>query len=519
MSTDRCSGVLLHPSSLPGPDGIGDLGPEIFQWIDFLAESGCQLWQVLPLGPTGYGDSPYQCFSAFAGNPYLVSPTLLFDEGLLQRNDLVDRPTFPDNNVDFGPVIEWKIKLLERSYKRFTRKKNKTLLNEFSEFVEENKDWLDDYALFMAIKSDQNNASWEHWSAELRRRDPVAIGKFKEDHAARINEQKYRQFLFFRQWKNVRSYANDAGIKIIGDIPIFIAYDSADAWSHPDLFYLDKKGIPSVVAGVPPDYFSVTGQLWGNPLYKWSSHKNSGYQWWIKRVKAVLNLVDIVRLDHFRGFEAYWEIPYGNPTAEIGRWVKGPQEDLFLELKHSLGDLPIIAEDLGLITEGVVRLRDMFNLPGMKILQFAYASDPDDAFLPHNFPQNCYAYTGTHDNDTSRGWYDKATEKEKDFCRRYLSVSGDDISWSMMRSIWQSVALHVLAPMQDLLSLGTQARMNMPGAASGNWAWRMAPGALSEGLMHRLYELNYLYGRLPETEKQKLRLIELKAQEAEVKPH
>ena len=519
MESIRSSGILLHPTSLPSPDGIGDLGPDAFSWLDFLKASGCQMWQILPLGPTGYGDSPYQCFSAFAGNPYLISSTFLLDENLLSPQDLIDRPEFPSDHIDYGPVIQWKIKLLERSYQRFLRSKSKKLRAEMTLFVEQNNYWLEDYALFMAIKQHEGNASWEHWPSNLRQRKQYSLKEFSDAHISSINEHKYRQFLFFRQWEKVKKYASSLNIKIIGDIPIFIAYDSADAWSNPELFYLDKSGKPSVVAGVPPDYFSKTGQLWGNPLYRWDFHKETGYAWWLKRINSVLNMVDIIRLDHFRGFEAYWEIPYGNPTAEIGRWVKGPGKDFFTTVKANLGDLPIIAEDLGLITADVVSIRDGFKLPGMKILQFAFSDDPDDAFLPHNYPVNCFAYTGSHDNDTTLGWYSKASDKEKDFCRRYLSVSGDDISWSLMRSIWQSVSSYVLAPMQDLLSLGTEARMNMPGSPSGNWTWRMPVSALSESLQTRLYELNYLYGRLPVDEKLRLRKKVETEQSKVVKPH
>jgi 4-alpha-glucanotransferase len=519
MESIRSSGILLHPTSLPSPDGIGDLGPDVFSWLDFLKAAGCQMWQILPLGPTSYGDSPYQCFSAFAGNPYLISSTLLLDENLLSINDLIDRPEFPTDQIDYGPVIQWKIKLLERSYNRFKAFKNKKLQAEFSLFVDQNNFWLEDYALFMAIKQHEGNVSWEYWPSDFRQRKQNSLNEFSDDHISSIDEQKYRQFIFFRQWEKVRQYASSLNIKIIGDIPIFIAYDSADAWSNPDLFHLDKSGKPTVVAGVPPDYFSKTGQLWGNPLYRWDIHKKSGFAWWTRRINSVLKMVDIIRLDHFRGFEAFWEVPYGNPTAEIGRWVKGPGKDFFTSLKTNLGDLPIIAEDLGVITDEVVEIRDEFKLPGMKILQFAFSDNPDDTFLPHNYPVNCFAYTGSHDNDTALGWYSKANEEEKDFCRRYLSVSGDDISWSMMRSIWQSVSNYVLAPMQDLLSLGTEARMNLPGSPSGNWSWRMPATSLSEILQTRLYELNYLYGRLPKDEKLRL-LKNVDAEQSEVvKPH
>jgi len=519
MDTIRAAGILLHPSSFPGPDGIGDIGPEAFRWLDFLAETGCQMWQILPLGPTGYGDSPYQCFSAIAGNPYLISPAVLLDEGLLRINDLADRPIFPVDHVDFGPVIIWKNILLDRAYKNFTKSRKIMLYREFENFIADNASWLEDFGLFMAIKEQNNGDSWDLWPDDFRKHDSETIENFKKDHFSDIEKHMFRQFLFFKQWNQVKRYANQLGIKIIGDIPFVIAYDSADVWSNPDLFFLDENSQPTVVAGVPPDYFSRTGQLWGNPLYRWENHKINGYAWWLERIKSVLKMVDIIRLDHFRGFEANWEVPFGNTTAEIGRWVKGPGHDFFKTIKAQLGDLPIIAEDLGVITVGVVDIRDTYNLPGMKILQFAFADDPDDAFLPHNYPVNCFAYTGTHDNNTTLGWYQSASGREKDFCRRYLAVSGEDISWSMIRSLWQSVASKVVAPMQDILSLGGQARMNLPGTASGNWSWRFLPGDLNSFIKSRLYETNYIFGRLPENMKQAIkRELELST-EGEVKPH
>jgi 4-alpha-glucanotransferase len=501
MKYERASGIILHPTSLPGPDGIGDLGPEAYRWIDFLKNAGCMLWQVLPLGPTGYGDSPYQAFSAFAGNPYLISPTILMDEDLLTRQDLVDRPHFPSNHVDYGPVIQWKLVLLDRAYERFKVSKDKPLLQEFETFQVKNRSWLDDFALFMSIKESQGGVSWGHWPKELRQRGKEAIDEFRNRNLDLIERHLFRQFIFFKQWQALREFAHKNGIRIIGDAPIFVAYDSADVWAHSELFYLDKKGLPTVVAGVPPDYFSKTGQLWGNPLYRWDIHKETGYSWWIDRLSAILQVVDVVRLDHFRGFAGYWEIPFGMPTAEVGRWVPGPGADLLNTVQKTFGDLPIIAEDLGVVTPDVVALRDGFNLPGMKIFQFAFATDPDDVFLPHNYSVNCVAYTGTHDNDTTLGWYKTAPESETDFCRRYLGSSGEDIVWDMIRGIWRSTAVMTLAPMQDFLSLDTLARMNYPGRPSGNWTWRMLPDYLSEPLSKRIREMNYLYGRLPAIKK------------------
>jgi 4-alpha-glucanotransferase len=519
MEQNRASGILLHPTSLPGPDGIGDLGPEAYRWIDFLNRSGSQFWQVLPLGPTGYGDSPYQCFSAFAGNPYLISSTILLDKDLLHKSDLLDRPDFPLERVDYGPVIDWKITLLRRSYQRFQTQPIDKLKKAFQSFKKEQSNWLEDFSIFMAIKSEQGGVAWSEWPEDLRMRDTKTLQAFKKKFKEEINFQSYLQFVFYQQWHALREYAEDKGIRIIGDIPIFIAYDSADVWVHKELFYLDEEGLPEVVAGVPPDYFSETGQLWGNPLYKWDVHKENGYEWWLNRLQAVLNQVDIVRLDHFRGFEAYWEIPYGNETAVEGQWVKGPGSDFFAVVKEKLGELPIIAEDLGVITKPVTEMRKAFNLPGMKILQFAFASDPDDDFLPHNYPVKCVAYTGTHDNNTTRGWYDAAPENERDLCRRYLARSGEDIAWSMIRILWQSVAAWVIAPMQDFLSLSEWARMNYPGNPSGNWDWRMHPDAITQGLIKRLYDTNFLYARLPQKEKDAIHQAVMEAMEGKVMPH
>ncbi len=495
MILERKSGILLHPTSIPGPDGIGDLGPDCYRWIDFLAESGCSIWQVLPLGPTGYGDSPYQSFSTFAGNIYLISPTLLLDQNLLTRADIADRPDFPAGRVDFGAAIEWKLKLLDRAYDHFTKSKSVKLKQSYETFCQTEADWLVDFSTFMAIKESQGGVSWDNWPELLRQRDRDALEEFSAAHRDAIEKHKFRQFLFSDQWNRVRDYAHLKGIQIIGDIPIFVAFDSADAWSHPDLFFLGKDGKPTVVAGVPPDYFSPTGQLWGNPLYRWSAHKDSGYTWWIKRFSSVLQKVDIVRLDHFRGFAGYWEIPANMPTAEIGRWVKGPGKDFMNAIQKAFNGLPIIAEDLGVITPDVVDLRDSFNLPGMKILQFAFASTPDDPFLPHNYPRNCVAYTGTHDNDTTWGWYKTAPEKERDFCRRYFARSGEDIAWDLIRGVWSSPAAFAVSTLQDFLNLDTEARMNYPGRPAGNWTWRYKPEDLSEELGSRIKELNFLYSR------------------------
>ncbi|HEX9018120.1 MAG TPA: 4-alpha-glucanotransferase [Anaerolineaceae bacterium] len=497
MKFTRSSGIILHPTSLPGPDGIGDLGPEAYRWVNFLKRTGCGLWQVLPLSPTGYGDSPYQSFSAFAGNPYLISPTLLLDDDLLTAADLVDRPNLPAEQVDYGPVIQWKLKVLDRAFEHFKSEAPAELKQQLSQFQAGQASWLEDFALFMAIKESQGMISWEGWPMPLRTREAGALNKFRQENAEAIERTIFRQFLFYRQWENLHKYTNDQGIKIIGDIPIFVAFDSADAWSHPELFFMDEERKPTFVAGVPPDYFSATGQLWGNPIYKWDVHKQTGYAWWIERIRATLKLFDAIRLDHFRGFAGYWEIPAGSPTAETGQWKPGPGVSLFEAIRAALQDLPIIAEDLGEITPDVIELRDTLGLPGMKVLQFAFQTDAHDPFLPHNYPRNCVAYTGTHDNDTTTGWYRTAMEKEKDMARRYLARPGDDIAWDFIRLAWSSVANFTLAPMQDFLSLGTEARMNQPGRLGGNWSWRMKESVLTdETLINRIHEANLLYGRM-----------------------
>ena len=500
MKFDRSGGVLLHPTSLPGPYGIGDLGPQAYRFVDWLASTGCKLWQVLPLGPTGYGDSPYQCFSAFAGNPYLISIDFLLQDGLLIQDDLNNKPDFDDARVDFGLLIPWKLDLLQKAFSRFASA-SEDLHKEFEYFSAENAVWLDDYALFMSLKEANGGGAWNAWEAAIRNREASAMDKARKEHSEHVLRFSFYQFLFFRQWYNLRSYANEREIKIIGDIPIFIAYDSADAWANPGLFYLDENSQPTVVAGVPPDYFSPTGQLWGNPLYRWDVHKETEYAWWLDRFRAVLKLVDIVRLDHFRGFAGYYEIPFEAKTAENGRWVPGPGSDFFKTLDTKLSDantveieLPIIAEDLGLITPDVVALRDEFKLPGMKILQFGF-TEPKDPFLPHNYISNCVAYTGTHDNDTARSWFDTAPEKERNYALRYLNTDADHFVWELIRGVWSSVAVYALTPMQDLLNLGGYARMNFPSRLGGNWEWRVKPEDMNEYLAGRLRELNELYLR------------------------
>lgn len=501
MAFKRSSGILLHPSSLPGPYGIGDLGPQSFRFVDWLSSTGCKLWQILPLGPTGYGDSPYQCFSAFAGNPYLLSPDDLLADGLVTESDLDELKSLPASRVDFGMLIPKKLDLLQKAFSRFQTNPEQ-LREAFDYFCAENASWLDDFALFMALKEAHGGGAWNGWPEALRSRKKAAMTKAKKELAESIMRYSFYQFLFFKQWNKVRKYANDKGIQIIGDIPIFVAYDSADVWANPDLFFLDKSGNPTVVAGVPPDLFSTTGQLWGNPLYDWKIHKKENYTWWLSRVSASLKFMDILRFDHFRGFAGYYEIPAEHKTAEHGRWVPGPGKDLFHAVDKFLGDglitpgtgLPVIAEDLGVITPDVIELLEAFDLPGMKVLQFGF-TEPINPFLPHNYIPNCVAYTGTHDNDTAMGWHSSAPDHEKDFAHRYLGVDGHDFAWDLIRAVWKSVAVFAIAPMQDVLALSGEARMNFPSRLGGNWEWRMSDNDLRDGHAAGLRDLNWLTNR------------------------
>lgn len=496
MSADRAAGILLHPTSLPGPYGVGDLGPAAHAWVRWLAASGCRLWQTLPLGPTGYADSPYQSLSAIAGNPLLLSPDLLLEDGLLAPEELDARPAFAEDRVDYSTVIEWKAGMLRRVAEEFASRASPDLRRSHDEYLQAQADWVEDFALFMALKQTHAGAPWTEWPDDLRRRQPAALAAAGERLAPEVAAHRLYQFLFARQWGALAEAAHSQGIILVGDVPIFVAHDSADVWSHPQLFHLDDAGLPTSVAGVPPDYFSPTGQRWGNPLYRWDVMQVDGYAWWIRRLRAVLGQADRIRLDHFRGFEAYWEVPAAAPTAETGRWVPGPGKRFLRAVKDALGALPIIAEDLGVITPGVVKLRDGFALPGMKILQFAFSGDAAHEFLPHNYPVRCVVYTGTHDNDTVVGWYASAPESERDFCRRYLACDGSEIAWDLIRAAWASVAEWTVAPLQDLLSLGPEARMNYPSRAEGNWGWRLRAGDLTDGLAARLRDLNVIYGRV-----------------------
>lgn len=488
MTSTRSAGILLHPTCLPSRFGIGDLGPEAYRFADFLSAAGIRVWQVLPLGPTGYGDSPYQCFSAFAGNPLLISPERLAQEGLLTAADLSGHSPFPKETVDFERVIPFRRALLERAFLRFQPDA------EFEAFRTRAR-WLEDFARFMALKEANGNSAFPDWDPARRASEDI------------IAFHRFVQFQFFRQWDGLRGYCHSKGIRIMGDIPIYVAHDSADVWAGRSLFDLAPDGRPNVVAGVPPDYFTATGQLWGNPIYRWHEMQQEGFSWWIERFRATLEVVDIVRLDHFRGFEAFWEVPASEPTAIHGRWVKAPGVALFEALRHALGELPIVAENLGVITPEVESLRAQFGFPGMTVLQFAFGADPQAfTFLPHNYPRAVVAYTGTHDNDTTVGWWTSSGEgdstrtpeqivAERAFCRGYLNTEGREIHWDFIRAIFASVADLAIAPLQDVLGLGSQARMNLPGNISGHWRWRFSPGALEERHAERLKTLVELYGR------------------------
>jgi 4-alpha-glucanotransferase len=493
----RSAGILLHPTSLPGPCGIGDLGPVAYAWVDALARARQSWWQVLPLGPTGYGDSPYQCFSAFAGNPNLISPESLVRDGLLRSADL-GGDNWPTDHVEYGRVIPFKADLTAKAWDNFRAGAGAALRSLFEEFRNREADWLDDFALFLALKEAHGGGSWFDWPEELIRREPPALTRAQKELGGLIELHRFRQFLFYHQWGALKQYARERSVRLIGDVPIFVAGDSADVWTNPDLFLLDERRRPAVVSGVPPDYFSKTGQLWGNPLYDWEAHRRSGYAWWIARMRAALSQVDLVRLDHFRGFEAYWEVPAGEMTAENGHWVKGPGADLLVALRQALGGLPVIAEDLGVITPEVRDLRLQFNLPGMRILQFAFGGALEKRFLPHRHERNTVVYTGTHDNDTTHGWFQSLTEEELHFFRGYAPSTEDDVSWDLIRLAWMSVADYAITPLQDVLSLGSEARMNRPGQPSGNWRWRYRADMLTDKLLDRLARFTEMYERAPD---------------------
>jgi 4-alpha-glucanotransferase len=505
----RSSGILLHPTSLPGRFGVGDLGAEAYRFADFLAGAAQRIWQVLPLGPTGYGDSPYQSFSAFAGNPLLVSLEELVEEGDLTSDDLaVNLPHFPQRQVDFGGVIQYKLSLLKRAAENFRARASAARREEYDTFCRQNASWLENYALFMALKEAHGGeAVWNQWERDVAARQPDALARWKERLAGETEVQKYAQYQFFKQWWALKAYCHHRGIQVMGDIPIFVAHDSADVWARPELFHLDADGNPSVQGGVPPDYFSATGQLWGNPLYRWDAMAGTGYVWWIDRFRSALKLVDIIRLDHFRGFEAYWEIPGDEETAINGRWVKAPGSEMLEAVQKALGDLPIVAETLGVITPEVKALRDRFGFPGMGILQFAFGRDPQaPEFKPHNYQRHFVVYTGTHDNDTTVGWWTGSgagdstrtvedIRAEREFALKYLGTDGREINWSFIRCLLASVADMVITPLQDVLGLGSEARMNLPATRSGSWRWRFTADQLTPEIGARLRELTVIYDR------------------------
>ena len=503
----RSSGILLHLTSLPGPHGIGDLGHCAFQFADFLSQSGQKIWQVLPLSPTGYGDSPYQCFSAFAGNPLLVDLVDLREQGLLDSADLKTAPQFSPGSVDYGSVIQFKNRMLQRAAENFFSAQSRPELREYGEFCNANFAWLDDYALFMVCKGVNRGVVWTDWDPAIRDRNPDALKKWRTKLTNEIEMIKFGQHQFFRQFRRLKAHCQQLGIRIMGDIPIYVAHDSADVWSHPELFLLDDNGRPTVVAGVPPDYFSATGQLWGNPIYRWEVLARSEYQWWLERFQSSLALFDLVRLDHFRGFEAYWEVPYGSSTAASGRWVKGPGTQIFEILQQKLGELPLIAENLGVITPEVEAIRERFGFPGMSLLQFAFGNDPQGpSFRPHNYTRQLAAYTGGHDNDTTVGWWTSSgvgestrtaedIHKERAFAKAYLNFDLEPVNWVFIRAILSSVAAIAIIPLQDVLGLGTEARMNLPGTVSGNWKWRYRAEDLTAILSKKLKTLTETYDR------------------------
>lgn len=481
----RKSGILLHPTSLPGEWGIGDLGRQAYRFVDFLEESGQRLWQVLPLGPAGGDHSPYQAYSSIAGNPLLISFQMLIDQGWICLEDLKDAPDFSDSVVDFDKVVPFKARILKKAADAFFQRDSDPLRRDFLQFCDDSKSWLDSYAEFMALKELNDDCAWPFWQQKTAK-------------AQDILNKKFIQFEFFREWNSLKRYCNEREIQIIGDLPIFIAHDSADVWANPELFDLDENGNPKTIAGVPPDYFSKTGQCWGNPLYRWDVMEQDGYRWWIERIRSMLDQVDIIRLDHFRGFEKYWEIPAGNTTAVNGKWVQGPGNRFFAVLMEFFGKLPFIAEDLGYITEEVHELRDRWEFPGMRVLQFAFGDRSlENPHKPFNFVKNCVVYTGTHDNDTSAGWFsDINNSEEKEFALRYMSGKGEEPVRNFIRLALSSVADMAIIPMQDILGLGSEARMNQPATIGNNWRWKMRADQLRPELSSRLRQMNLDYGRL-----------------------
>lgn len=492
----RKSGILLPVASLPGKYGIGSFSKEAYKFIDYLKASGQSYWQILPLGPTGYGDSPYQSFSTYAGNPYFIDLDTLIEEGLLKKSE-VNKFDWGNNAsyIDYEKIWLSRFKVLEIAYKRSNIEKKAS----YRKFVNDNKFWLDDYALYMAVKNSFGGVSFIEWDEDIRRREPKALAKYKKELKEEIGFYKFQQYKFAEQWYKLKAYANKNGIKIIGDIPIYVAFDSADTWANPELFKFDKEGYPTGVAGCPPDGFSATGQLWGNPLYDWKYHKKTGFEWWVNRIRNCYKLYDVIRIDHFRGFDEYYNIPYGDPTAEFGKWEKGPGIALFKTLKKELGELDIIAEDLGFLTESVLKLVKDTGYPGMKVIEFAFDSREDSDYLPHRYVQNCIVYTGTHDNNTLKGWVKELSKHDRNFAERYLNnadTSPDEIHWDYIRLAMSSVAKLCVIPVQDYLGLGEEARINTPATLGDNWKWRLSDKALTKALSKKIYTMTKLYARL-----------------------
>ncbi len=495
MNTKRSSGILLHITSLPGKYGIGTMGQEAWGFVDFLVESGQKIWQILPLGHTGYGDSPYQCYSAFAGNPLMIDLDKLIVEELLVQKDLPDNIYFDDENVDYGKVHTIKYPLLHKAYENHKSNPNKLRNIRFENFCQKNARWLEDYAFFMALKKHFKGVAWTQWEHDLKIRKAESVNYYRNHLKDDINYYKFIQYLFYKQWLELKAYANINDIGIIGDIPLYVAFDSSDAWANPQIFDFDQQLNPINVAGVPPDYFSATGQLWGNPLYNWDVLKKTGYQWWIDRIAANFTLYDILRIDHFRGLAAFWAVPFKEETAINGQWIDAPGAEMLQSVFNQLGNLNIIAEDLGVITPDVVALREKFNMPGMKILQFAFDSGEENDFMPHTYDKNCVVYSGTHDNDTTLGHFNHIKDSDKQLMDDYFQVDKHDPAWSFIRLAWSTVANIAIAPLQDVLRLDTQARMNFPGKASGYWKWRYAKGQLTEKHADELRKITRLFGR------------------------
>lgn len=498
MLSMRASGILLHPTSLPGRFGAGDLGEEAYRFVDWLKSAGQTYWQMLPLGEIGPGHSPYMSKSAFAGNVLLIDLQELVKYGWLEQGDLKSPPEFSAERVDFAQVQPFRMERLRRAAKKFLSLNNE-INSEFKEFCNDERGWLEDYALFMAIAEHHGQQEWNFWPPELVHRDERALIKVRQEYADEIGFWKFCQWRFAHQWFRLKEYANSHGIWIIGDVPIFVAYQCADVWAHQDLFKLNEDGRPQVVAGVPPDYFSETGQLWGNPVYHWENHEKTGFKWWVARMQHALRFSDLVRVDHFRGFAAYWEIPADALNAIDGKWVPVPGEKLLHTLQQSFPYLPIIAEDLGVITPDVVELRDKFGLPGMRVLHFAFAEGDANLFLPHHYIPNTVAYTGTHDNDTTLGWWETLPENEKTYAKQYLNSDGQEIQWDMMRALSGSAANTVIFPMQDVLGRSGEHRMNFPGHPAGNWEWRFSWEQVKQEHTAKLSSMSAEYERLPES--------------------